>query len=341
MERVAPALARHRARRRVRDRRGPRHHRAQLRHAHRRGRGGGAEPAGRARSGRTCVDPERRAAAAASRAMVAILAERLVDGAAPRTVGHRLPHRVHRGPVGDPPLPALARGGGLRGRARARPTTWARTRTACARRSSAARSGRCCATTRRTGGASARARGTTRRCPTRCRWPGPLGGRAARERRAAGPRSSTRSARWCRRTSARWPSCGSTSTASRRAGAGWSSATCPGPRASRRCTPSGCWPSARTGCSRATTAPRATRSSSAARPTTPPGPPRSPTRGPARWVAQRWFEALPETRPGGEGQPLNYGVFLVAGEACGLYVRRQAGATDDHAVSVPVLVRPG
>jgi glutathionylspermidine synthase len=61
---------------------------------------------------------------------------------------------------------------------------------------------------------------------------------------------------------------------------------------------------------------------------------------PGRWVAQRWFDALPEDRPGGAGQPLNYGVFIVAGEACGLYVRRQAGATDDQAVSVPVLIRP-
>lgn len=61
---------------------------------------------------------------------------------------------------------------------------------------------------------------------------------------------------------------------------------------------------------------------------------------PGRWVAQRWFEALPEKRPGGAGQPLNYGVFVIAGEACGLYVRRSAGATDDRAVSVPVLVKP-
>ena len=61
---------------------------------------------------------------------------------------------------------------------------------------------------------------------------------------------------------------------------------------------------------------------------------------PGRWVAQRWFEALADGRPGAAGQPLNYGVFVVGGEACGLYVRRQAGATDDHAVSVPVLVRP-
>jgi glutathionylspermidine synthase len=61
---------------------------------------------------------------------------------------------------------------------------------------------------------------------------------------------------------------------------------------------------------------------------------------PGRWVAQRWFEALPDARPGAAGQPLNYGVFVIGGEACGIYVRRQAGATDDRAVSVPVLVRP-
>jgi glutathionylspermidine synthase len=60
---------------------------------------------------------------------------------------------------------------------------------------------------------------------------------------------------------------------------------------------------------------------------------------PGRWIAQRWFEARVETRAGGAGQPLNYGVFLIGGQACGLYVRRQGGATDDHAVSVPVLVR--
>jgi glutathionylspermidine synthase len=61
---------------------------------------------------------------------------------------------------------------------------------------------------------------------------------------------------------------------------------------------------------------------------------------PGRWIAQRWFDAIPEARPGGASQPLNYGVFLIGGEAAGLYVRRQGGATDDHAVSVPVLVRP-
>jgi glutathionylspermidine synthase len=61
---------------------------------------------------------------------------------------------------------------------------------------------------------------------------------------------------------------------------------------------------------------------------------------PGRWVAQRWFQALPDPRPGAAGQPVNYGVFVVGGEACGVYLRRQAGATDDHAVSVPALVRP-
>jgi glutathionylspermidine synthase len=53
---------------------------------------------------------------------------------------------------------------------------------------------------------------------------------------------------------------------------------------------------------------------------------------PGRWIAQRVFTAL---------DPFNYGVFLVGGEASGLYLRRQPGATDDRAVSVPVLVRGG
>jgi len=59
---------------------------------------------------------------------------------------------------------------------------------------------------------------------------------------------------------------------------------------------------------------------------------------PGRWIAQRYFEALGSADA--PGQPLNYGVFLVGGEASGLYLRRQAGATDDRAVSVPVLVEP-
>jgi glutathionylspermidine synthase len=55
---------------------------------------------------------------------------------------------------------------------------------------------------------------------------------------------------------------------------------------------------------------------------------------PGRWVAQRWFEA--ERSPAGEAT--NYGVFLVAGEAAGLYLRAHPGATDAGAVSVGCLV---
>lgn len=57
---------------------------------------------------------------------------------------------------------------------------------------------------------------------------------------------------------------------------------------------------------------------------------------PGRWVAQRYFDA--HTTPAGE--TVNHGVFLVAGEACGLYARVQAGATDTRAESAPVLVTP-
>lgn len=61
---------------------------------------------------------------------------------------------------------------------------------------------------------------------------------------------------------------------------------------------------------------------------------------PGRWIAQRYFDALGDgSGSGTSSAPLNYGVFLIGGQTSGLYVRRQAGATDDHAVSVPVLVR--
>ena len=55
---------------------------------------------------------------------------------------------------------------------------------------------------------------------------------------------------------------------------------------------------------------------------------------PGRWIAQRFFRALGK----GGAEPLNYGVFLVGGVASGLYVRRETSATDDGAISVPVLV---
>jgi glutathionylspermidine synthase len=56
---------------------------------------------------------------------------------------------------------------------------------------------------------------------------------------------------------------------------------------------------------------------------------------PGRWVAQRYFEAKPIDAA---GAIVNYGVFLVAGEASGLYARVQVGPTDVHALSAPVLV---
>jgi glutathionylspermidine synthase len=55
---------------------------------------------------------------------------------------------------------------------------------------------------------------------------------------------------------------------------------------------------------------------------------------PGRWVAQRFFEAERNAR----GETVNHGVFLVAGEAAGLYLRAHPGATDASAVSVPALV---
>jgi glutathionylspermidine synthase len=56
---------------------------------------------------------------------------------------------------------------------------------------------------------------------------------------------------------------------------------------------------------------------------------------PGRWIAQRFFEARPIDAA---GSIVNHGVFLVAGEAAGLYARVQAGPTDVRALSTPVLV---
>jgi hypothetical protein len=55
---------------------------------------------------------------------------------------------------------------------------------------------------------------------------------------------------------------------------------------------------------------------------------------PRRWVAQRYFVAERDER----GATVNYGVFLIAGKAAGLYARAQAGATDARAESVAALV---
>jgi glutathionylspermidine synthase len=55
-----------------------------------------------------------------------------------------------------------------------------------------------------------------------------------------------------------------------------------------------------------------------------------------RWIAQRYFDAQLDS----EGRTTNLGVFLVAGAPAGLYARIQAGATDAHALSAPVLLSP-
>jgi glutathionylspermidine synthase len=50
---------------------------------------------------------------------------------------------------------------------------------------------------------------------------------------------------------------------------------------------------------------------------------------PGRWIVQRLFEPTDD---------VNYGVFVVAGETAGFYARIQSGATDDLALSAPLLV---
>jgi hypothetical protein len=55
---------------------------------------------------------------------------------------------------------------------------------------------------------------------------------------------------------------------------------------------------------------------------------------PARWIAQRRFTA----RTTAAGEVVNHGVYLVAGQAAGLYARLSRGATDVGAVSAPVEV---
>ena len=56
---------------------------------------------------------------------------------------------------------------------------------------------------------------------------------------------------------------------------------------------------------------------------------------PGRWVVQRHFETTVDA----QGEAINYGVFVVAGESAGLYARVQRGPTDDRARSAPTLVR--
>jgi glutathionylspermidine synthase len=56
---------------------------------------------------------------------------------------------------------------------------------------------------------------------------------------------------------------------------------------------------------------------------------------PGRFIVQRYFSALASA----EGHINNYGVFVVGGEAAGIYLRSQPGPTDAGALSVPVLLR--
>ena len=56
---------------------------------------------------------------------------------------------------------------------------------------------------------------------------------------------------------------------------------------------------------------------------------------PGRFIAQRYFEAERDA----QGVVQNFGVFVVGGEACGVYTRRDRGFTDPSALSVPTLVR--
>jgi len=55
---------------------------------------------------------------------------------------------------------------------------------------------------------------------------------------------------------------------------------------------------------------------------------------PGHWVAQRYFEA----NRNAVGDTINFGVYLVAGQAKALYARSQKGATDTTSLSLPIFV---
>ncbi|MFO0615773.1 MAG: glutathionylspermidine synthase family protein [Polyangiaceae bacterium] len=65
---------------------------------------------------------------------------------------------------------------------------------------------------------------------------------------------------------------------------------------------------------------------------------------PGRWIAQRHLVSGEGASGEGDEDEAdladNWGVFVVAGEAAGLYLRTQRGGTDERALSVPVLVAP-
>ena len=56
---------------------------------------------------------------------------------------------------------------------------------------------------------------------------------------------------------------------------------------------------------------------------------------PTRWIAQRRFQPFRDRG----GQSINYGVYLVAGRAAGLFTRLQSGGTDRRATCAPTIVR--
>jgi hypothetical protein len=51
---------------------------------------------------------------------------------------------------------------------------------------------------------------------------------------------------------------------------------------------------------------------------------------------QRFFQA----QRSAEGEIINHGIYVIAGEPAGIYARVQAGPTDEHALSAPVLLAP-
>jgi len=59
---------------------------------------------------------------------------------------------------------------------------------------------------------------------------------------------------------------------------------------------------------------------------------------PRHWIAQRYFEVAPVRRPDEyEGWRPNYGIFVIAGHASGIYTRLSRQATDYQAVTIPLL----
>jgi glutathionylspermidine synthase len=56
---------------------------------------------------------------------------------------------------------------------------------------------------------------------------------------------------------------------------------------------------------------------------------------PRRFVAQRRFDPLTD----GNGDSVNFGVYVAGGQTCGIYSRAQRGATDNRALTTPTFVQ--